>query len=110
GLKPYPAMKDSGATWLGRGPAHWQLRRLRNVADLRVSNVDKTFDEGQLPVRLCNYVDVYKNEIIRAGMLLMAATASEPELARYRLRRGDVLITKDSEDWQDIAVPSYVGE
>jgi len=27
GLKPYPAMKDSGVPWLGRVPAHWDVRR-----------------------------------------------------------------------------------
>ena len=28
GLKPYPAMKDSGVPWLGEVPEHWEVRRL----------------------------------------------------------------------------------
>ncbi len=24
GLKPYPAMKDSGVAWLGQVPEHWE--------------------------------------------------------------------------------------
>ena len=28
GLKPYPAMKDSGVPWLGEVPEHWELPRL----------------------------------------------------------------------------------
>ena len=28
-LKPYPAMKESGVPWLGRVPAHWEVRRLK---------------------------------------------------------------------------------
>jgi restriction endonuclease S subunit len=28
GLKPYPAMKDSGVTWLGAMPEHWEVRKL----------------------------------------------------------------------------------
>ncbi|MFH0350415.1 MAG: hypothetical protein ACHBMF_00545, partial [Chromatiales bacterium] len=28
GLKPYPAMKDSGVPWLGDVPAHWEVPRL----------------------------------------------------------------------------------
>jgi type I restriction enzyme, S subunit len=110
GLKPYPTMKDSGVVLLKQIPKHWELRRLRNVADLRVSNIDKKTDVSGLSVRLCNYVDVYKNEIIRADMPFMAATATAAEIARFRLQRGDVLITKDSEDWRDIAVPAYVEE
>jgi type I restriction enzyme S subunit len=29
GLKPYPAMKDSGVPWLGEVPEHWDVRRLK---------------------------------------------------------------------------------
>ncbi len=34
------------------------------VADVFFSNVDKHTEDDELPVRLCNYVDVYKNEKI----------------------------------------------
>ena len=27
GLKPYPAMKDSGVEWLGQVPEHWEVLR-----------------------------------------------------------------------------------
>jgi type I restriction enzyme S subunit len=30
-FKPYPAYKDSGVEWLGEIPAHWTLRRLKEV-------------------------------------------------------------------------------
>ena len=30
-LQPYPAYKPSGVEWLGDVPAHWDVRRLRNV-------------------------------------------------------------------------------
>ncbi len=108
GLKPYPAMKDSGVPWLGEVPEHWEVSRLRNAVELRVSNVDKHARDGEIPVRLCNYVDVYKNDRIRAEMPFMRATATQDEVERFRLRVGDVLITKDSEAWDDIGVPAYV--
>ena len=110
GLKSYPELKESGVSWLGKVPAHWEVRRLRNVAELRVSNVDKHTREGETLVRLCNYVDVYKNDRIRSSMPFMAATATADELERFRLRSGDVLITKDSEAWDDIGVPALVQE
>ena len=31
GLKPYPAMKDSGAAWLGEVPATWDVHKLRGI-------------------------------------------------------------------------------
>ena len=109
-LNPYPAMKDSGLPWLGKVPEHWEMRRLRNAAEMRVSNVDKHTKEEEQPVRLCNYVDVYKNDRIRQGMAFMRATAAKNEIARFRLKPGDVLITKDSEEWNDIGVPALVEE
>ena len=107
-LKPYPAMKDSSVEWLGAVPEHWEVRRLRNTSEMRVSNVDKHAKDDEQPVRLCNYVDVYKNERIRSGMAFMRATATTDEIERFRLQSGDVLITKDSEAWNDIGVPALV--
>ena len=109
-LKPYPAYRDSGVPWLGEVPVHWEVRRMRNVADMRVSNVDKHAREGEEPVRLCNYVDVYKNDYIDDRIEFMKATSTVDELERFRLKKGDVLITKDSEAWDDIGVPALVTE
>jgi len=106
--QPYPAYKPSGVEWLGEVPAHWEVRWLRTVVEIRVSNVDKHSREDEKPVRLCNYVDVYKHDKIRSDMNFMQATASCEEIARFRLQIGDVLITKDSEMWNDIAVPALV--
>ena len=64
-LKPYPARKDSGLEWLGEVPEHWEIRRLKNVAEMRISNIDKHTKEGEYPVRLCNYVDVYRGWVNR---------------------------------------------
>ena len=107
-LRRYPEYKDSGVPWLGKIPAHWQSRRQRNLVSLLVSNVDKHMHEDEYPVRLCNYVDVYKNDYITDGIPFMRATASLGEINRFRLRKGDVVITKDSETWDDIGVPALV--
>lgn len=106
--KPYPAMKHSGIDWLGDVPEHWEVRRLRTIAELRVSNVDKHTREDETRVRLCNYVDVYKNDRISEEMDFMQATATPDEIERFRLDVDDVLITKDSETWDDIGVPALV--
>ena len=107
-LQPYPAYKDSGIDWLGEVPDHWDVRRVATVADMRVSNVDKHIKEEEHPVRLCNYADVYHNERISSDVPFMAGTAERRELRRFRLAVGDVLITKDSENWMDIGVPALI--
>ncbi len=110
GLDPNVRLKPSGVEWLGDVPAHWEVRRLQTVAEMRVSNVDKHTKEDEFPVRLCNYVDVYKNDRITQEMSFMRATASRDEIERFRLKQDDVLITKDSEAWDDIGVPALVTE
>lgn len=91
-------------------PKHWETRRLRYIADIRFSNVDKHTKENENPVRLCNYTDVYKNNLITNDLPFMKATATLEEIENNCLNVGDVLITKDSEDWLDIGIPALVKE
>jgi len=106
--RPYPAYRDSGVEWLGEVPEGWEVRRLKTVAVAKPSNVDKKSEEGQRPIRLCNYVDVYKNESITADLPFMAATATDAQIRDFRIKPSDVLATKDSETADDIAVPALV--
>ena len=109
-LSPYPKYKPSGVEWLGEVPAHWEVTRLKDVAIYWVSNVDKVATDDELPVRLCNYTDVYYHDYIRPNMGLMETTATAQEINRFRLQVDDVVITRDSEDWSDIGVPALVVE
>jgi type I restriction enzyme S subunit len=104
----YPAYKNSGLATGVQVPAHWSMMRLKHVAAVRPSNVDKKTVEGQEAVRLCNYVDVYKNDFITDDFDFMQASATPAQIAAFTLKAGDVIITKDSETWDDIAVPAYV--
>ena len=106
----YPKYRDSGIEWLEEIPAHWEVRRLKECASAWLSNVDKKSVEGEPEVRLCNYVDVYYHDRIHGEMEFMTATATPAQVRKFSLREGDVLITKDSETWTDIAVPALVTE
>jgi len=107
-LKPYPEYRDSGVEWLGGIPAHWEVRRQRGCVRVLVSNTDKRVEVDEIPVRLCNYTDVYRNDRITGRLGFLRATATPEEVERFRLRVGDVIITKDSESWTDIGVPALV--
>ncbi|MBU4575255.1 MAG: restriction endonuclease subunit S, partial [Desulfarculus sp.] len=89
-------------------PKQWKALKLKHLASIKFSNVDKNKEEGEQPVSLCNYVDVYHNEWITPELDFMEATASQREIDKFSLKVGDVLVTKDSESWDDIAVPAYV--
>ncbi len=107
GLNPLARFKSSGIAWLGDIPAHWDVSLAKHIADVRFSGVDKHSNDHEIPVCLCNYTDVYRNERITAEMDLMQATATSAEIARLTLSSGDVIITKDSETPEDIAVPAW---
>jgi type I restriction enzyme S subunit len=110
GLNPDAPMKDSGVEWLGEVPEGWEVFPMKRLAKTQLSNVDKHMTDGERAVKLCNYVDVYKNERITPDISFMPSTASDDQIKRLSIRRGDVIITKDSETPDDIGVPSLVAE
>ena len=107
-FRKYEEYKDSGVEWLGDIPAGWTTQKLKFVARVQPSNVDKKSKKDEKEVQLCNYTDVYYNEEITADLPFMKATASDVQIKKFTLKSGDTIITKDSEDPNDIAVPAYV--
>ena len=86
----------------------WSVEPLGSVAEIRTSNVDKKSNPSEKPVRLCNYMDIYSCEYITEDIEFMEATATPAEIQRFSVKRGDVLITKDSETPDDIGIPTVV--
>ena len=89
-------------------PADWEVVAIHDIADVLLSNVDKKNSANEKPVFLCNYTDVYYNECIDENIEFMQATASENEIEKFSLKKWDIIITKDSETPEDIAVPALV--
>ena len=108
GLDSNVEMKDSGVEWIGEIPNHWKTGKLKNNSDLRISSVDKHILEEERKVTVCNYTDVYYNEFITSNLPLRKGSCSENEYTNFLLKKGDVIITKDSESPTDIGVPSLV--
>lgn len=96
--------------WINNLPPDWETYRVDSVADVLFSNVDKHTLDEEVPVLLCNYVDVYRNEKITGAINFMGASAEPREIKRFQLNRGDVLVTKDSETPDDIAITALVSE
>ena len=86
--------------------------KLGDIADVCVSGVDKKTIPDEQPVRLCNYTDVYYNWTIRREMAegFMSASARPNEIAKFRLRAGQVVMTKDSETRSDIGHSAFVAD
>ena len=86
--------------------------RLSDIAKIEISGVDKKTKEGEMPVRLCNFVDVYHNWAITNSLYdnFMCASAKEAEIAKCSIRKGQVAITKDSETRDDIGIATYIAD
>ena len=107
-FRRYPEYKESGVEWIGGVPAHWEVKRLKYVAEILPSNVDKHIYPDEIQVRLCNYTDVYYNNYITVDTILEKGSCNEREFTKFVLRKGNVIITKDSETSDDIGVPTFV--
>ena len=94
----------------GSTPGGWRLEKLKFFARVRNSNVDKTISEEEKSVSLCNYTDVYYNDRITPNLDFMESSATEAEIETFQLKQGQVIITKDSETWDDIGIPAFVTE
>ena len=86
--------------------------KLGDVAKIEISGVDKKIKENETPVKLCNFVDVYYNWAITSNMekKFMMATARTNEIERFKLKRGQVALTKDSETRFDIGIATYIAD
>ena len=86
--------------------------KLADIAKIEISGVDKKTIEGETPVRLCNFVDVYYNWAITKDKAkrFMIASAKQSEINRFSIGKGMVAITKDSETKYDIGVATYIAD
>ena len=86
--------------------------KLSDVAKVEISSVDKKTKDGETPVRLCNFTDVYHNWAITSDMAatFMEASANSNEMEKFTIKKGQVAFTKDSETRDNIGIPTYIAD
>ena len=86
--------------------------KLKDVASVQISNVDKKTQKHETPVRLCNFTDVYYNWAITSSVEddFLTASANTKEIERFSLQKGQVALTKDSETRYDIGISACISE
>lgn len=84
------------------------LRKIKTIASAQLSNVDKHIYEEEIAVSVVHYTDVYYNDKITSQTKLPAGSVTGHEKQKFTLKGGEVLITKDSETPDDIAIPVYI--
>ena len=89
---------------------NWQNYTISELCDIKVSGVDKKIYANEIPVQLCNYMDAYRNDYLTRQTDYSIGSVNHNELRKFNLVKNDVVITKDSETPEDIAVSSVVLE
>lgn len=86
--------------------------KMSDIATIAMSNVDKKTKEGEIPVKLCNFVDVYKYWAITRELIptFMSASAKQTEIDKFTIHKGQVALTKDSETRDDIGIATYIAD
>jgi len=89
--QPYPEYKDSGVEWLGKVPAHWEVRRLKRIARI---NPSKSDDDGLLMDDLAVFLPM--DRVGDDGRVDFSEMRPAAELwSGYTyFRRGDVIVAK----------------
>ncbi len=76
--------------------------KLGDLCEITSAGVDKKIVANEQPVKLLNYMDVYKNRYITADILSMEVTASTTKVLQCNIEEGDIFITPSSETIDDI--------
>lgn len=101
GLNPNAPMRDSGVEWIGKIPAHWEVKRLASFGFFSKGGGFSKSDLVEHGVAAVLYGDIYTkyeyviDKISRHIPLSVANRA-------VRLRRGDILFTGSGETKEDI--------
>jgi type I restriction enzyme S subunit len=86
----------------GRVNGEWRRVKLGDIGDISSAGVDKKSSQGEIPVRLINYLDVYRRDLIYSHELNHLVTAPPNQAMRCSVKKGDIFFTPSSEVRDDI--------
>jgi restriction modification system DNA specificity protein len=79
-----------------------EWKKLSEIATLTGAGVDKKKKWGESPIKLLNYMDVYKNQYINSNIPEMYVTAPDNKIKNCNIECGDIFVTPSSETTDDI--------
>lgn len=111
-MRKYDSYKDSGIEWIGEIPEHWDIVRLGKIGKFSSSGIDKKIIEGQQPVKIINYTDVYGNKrfILDDSIEYMVVSETASKILEHTVQKGDLIFTPSSETVADIGLSALVIE
>ena len=67
--------------------------RLSEVATVELSSIDKKIEASEIPVKLCNFTDVYYNWSITKNVVdaCMDGSVNDTEYSKFSLKKGSFI-------------------
>jgi type I restriction enzyme S subunit len=88
----------------------WVKKKLGEIGSITGAGVDKKIRKNEIPVRLLNYMDVYKKDFLYNKDVRFNTTAPKIKLDQCSVKKGDVFFTPSSELQTDIAISAVAME
>ncbi|MBX3629265.1 MAG: restriction endonuclease subunit S [Nitrosomonas sp.] len=88
----------------------WRTAVLGEIGEIKSAGVDKKIVEGEKPVRLLNFTDVFKRSFIYSNELNHWVTAPDSKVFGCNVLRGDVFFTPSSETRDEIGMSAVAAE
>lgn len=89
---------------------NWTRTSLDEIGTITSAGVDKKTVEGEQPVRLLNFLDVYRREFLRSAEFNQVVTAPSKKIAQCDVKKGDIFFTPSSETRHDIGLSAVAAE
>lgn len=105
GLNPNAPVKDSGITWLGEVPAHWEISRLKYVTDAIIDCPHETpvYDsEGDYLV--IRTADLNRGVLNASAMYRLSYENYQDRTRRSSLQVNDIVYGREGERWGHAAL------
>lgn len=97
GLNPAAPLRDSGISWLGQVPKHWEVKRLRFLLCERFSNgLFKKAEFWGDGTRIVNVTDLYIHNDLVDEARLGRLECDADELQVYAANHGDFFVVRSS--------------
>jgi type I restriction enzyme S subunit len=88
----------------------WEVKKLGEIGEITGAGVDKKIKPDEVPVRLVNYLDVYRRDFIYSRYLNHHVTAPPTQAQRCSVKKGDIFFTPSSEMPFDIGISAVAME
>ena len=112
-LKPYPAMRDSGVSWLGEVPMHWDVQR----ADRRLTVVKQPVNPNEISDQQVVHYSIPNVQRVRRGAIEAGSSIDSAKtlvdrtlllVSKLNPRKGTIALAEPDRELTTIASSEFV--